>query len=81
MFRFTQKPSSGSHNQCLAKNYKSCSTVRVRTDVVCVMAAYCAGCACVCVWFTVRRCACVWFTVRRCAFVWFTVRNKYFFCC
>jgi len=32
MFRFTQKPSSGIHNQCLAK-ITSRSTVRVGTEL------------------------------------------------
>ena len=53
MFWFTQEPSSGSYHQCLAKNYKYCSTVRVLVDAVSVMAAYLTWCACV--WFTVHR--------------------------
>jgi hypothetical protein len=41
MFRFTRKPSSGSHNRYLAKNTGlfQCR-YRRRTDVVSVMAAY-----------------------------------------
>jgi len=41
MFRFTKKPSSGSHNQYLAKNTSlvQCK-YRRRTDVVSVMVAY-----------------------------------------
>jgi hypothetical protein len=44
MFRFTRKPSSGSHNQYLAKNtgFVQCR-YRRRTDVVSVMAAYYAA--------------------------------------
>jgi len=34
LFRFTQEPSSGSYNQCLAKIASLCSTVRVGADVV-----------------------------------------------
>jgi len=40
MFRIrTKDPSSGSHVQCLAKNYKKGSIVSVDTDKVGVMAA------------------------------------------
>ena len=42
MFRFTRKPSSGSHNQYLAKYYTLKSRyVEAVQDVVSVMAAYC----------------------------------------
>jgi len=46
MFRFTRKPSSGSHNQYLAKNtgLVQCR-YRRRTDVVSVMVAYYAAIA------------------------------------
>jgi len=40
MFRITDDPSSGSLEQCLAKNYKNDSIVSVDTDKVDVMAAY-----------------------------------------
>ena len=43
MFRFTQKPSSGSQSQCLAKNYRYGSTVLVHMNVFSIMAAYTAG--------------------------------------
>jgi hypothetical protein len=41
MFRFTRKPSSGSHSQYLAKitHLVQCGYIRGRTDVVSVMAA------------------------------------------
>ena len=39
MFRITEDPSSGSHVQCLAKNYKNGSIVSVDRDKVGVMAA------------------------------------------
>ena len=42
MFWFT-KPSSGSHIQCLAKNYVYGANVRVNINVVSVMAAYYAA--------------------------------------
>jgi hypothetical protein len=48
MFRITEDPSSGSHVQCLAKNYKNNSIVSVDMDKVGVMAAYCDP-LCVCV--------------------------------
>ena len=43
MFRFTTKPSSGSYNQYLAKNYTLVKSryVEAVQDVVSVMAAYC----------------------------------------
>jgi hypothetical protein len=46
MFRFTEKPSSESHSQYLAKItlLVQCG-YRRRTDVVSVMAAYCVCCA------------------------------------
>ena len=40
MFRITEDPSSGSLDQCVAKNYKNDSIVSVDTDNVGVMAAY-----------------------------------------
>ena len=40
MFRVTEDPSSGSLVQCLARNYKNDSIVRVDMDKVGVMAAY-----------------------------------------
>ena len=40
MFRITKDPSSGSLEQCLAKNYKNGSIVSVDMDKVGVMAAY-----------------------------------------
>ena len=40
MFRITEDPSSGSLEQCLAKNYKNNSIVSVDLDKVDVMAAY-----------------------------------------
>jgi len=48
MFRITEDPSSGSHVQCLAKNYKNDSIVSVHMDKVDVMAAY-SDPLCVCV--------------------------------
>ena len=47
MFRITDHPSSGSLEQCLAKNYKNDSIVSVDMDKVGVMAAYRDRCACV----------------------------------
>ena len=43
MFRFTRKPSSGSHNQYLAKitHLVQCGYIELVQDVVSVMAAYC----------------------------------------
>ena len=41
MFRITEGPSSGSLEQCLAKNYKNDSIVSVDLHMVGVMAAYC----------------------------------------
>ena len=43
MFRFTRKPSSGSHNQYIAKimHFVQCGYVEVVQDVVRFMAAYC----------------------------------------
>jgi len=43
MFRFTRKPSSGSHTQYLAKitHLVKSGYVDLIQDVVCVMAAYC----------------------------------------
>ena len=41
MFRFTRKPSSGSHSRYLAKNYTLGGYVEAVQDVVSVMAAYC----------------------------------------
>ena len=52
MFRITEDPSSGSLEQCLAKNYKNDSVVSVDIDMVGVMAAY-LNLMCVCVWFPV----------------------------
>ena len=40
MFRITEDPSSGSLEQCLAKNYKNGSIVSVDMDRVGVMSAY-----------------------------------------
>jgi len=42
MFRFTRKPSSGSHSQYLAKitHLVQCGYVQLVQDVICVMAAY-----------------------------------------
>jgi len=40
MFRITEDPSSGSHVQCLTKNYKNDSIVSVDMYNVGVMAAY-----------------------------------------
>jgi len=40
MFRITEDPSSGSLDQCLAKDYKNDSIVSVDMDNVGVMAAY-----------------------------------------
>ena len=48
MFRIKEDSSSGSLEQCLAKNYKNDSIVSVGMDVVRVMAAYCDP-LCVCV--------------------------------
>ena len=56
MFRITEYPSSGSHVQCLAKNYKNKSIVSVDMDKVGVMAAYCDP-LCVCVCVCVRVCS------------------------
>ena len=46
MFRFTKKPSSGSHSQCLAKitSLDQCRYGR-RTEVISIMAAYYAAIA------------------------------------
>ena len=41
VFRITEDPSSGSLEQCLAKNYKNGSIVSVDMDKVGVTAAYC----------------------------------------
>jgi len=43
MFRFTRKPSSGSHNQYLAKitYLVQCGYIELVQDVVSFMAAYC----------------------------------------
>jgi len=43
MFRFTRKPSSGSHRQYLAKITRlvQCGYIELVQDVVSVMAAYC----------------------------------------
>jgi hypothetical protein len=43
MFRFTRKPSSGNHSQCLAKitHLVQCGYVELVQDVVSVTAAYC----------------------------------------
>jgi len=51
MFRFTQEPSSGSYDQCLAKITSLVQMCVVSTDVISVMAAYCDL---VCV-YTVQR--------------------------
>jgi len=40
VFRITEDPSSGSLEECLAKNYKNDSIVSVDMDKVGVMAAY-----------------------------------------
>jgi len=42
MFRFTRKPSSGSHSQYLAKitHLVQCGDVELLQDVISVMAAY-----------------------------------------
>ena len=48
MFRITDHPSSGSLEQCLAKNYKNDSILSVDMDKVGVMAAY-SDPLCVCV--------------------------------
>ena len=48
MFRITEDPPSGSHVQCLAKNYKNDSIVSVDMDKVGVVAIYSDPlCACV----------------------------------
>ena len=47
MFLITEVPSSGSLEQCLAKNYKKDSIVSVDMDKVGVMAAY-SGPLCAC---------------------------------
>ena len=43
MFRFTQKPSSGSYSQCLAKITHVINRICIKAvqDVVSAMAAYC----------------------------------------
>ena len=48
MFRITEDPSSGSLDQCVAKNYKNDSIVSVDMDKVGVMAVY-SDPLCVCV--------------------------------
>ena len=46
MFRFTKKPSSGSHSQCLAKITRLVQCLyRRRADIVSAMAAYYAAIA------------------------------------
>jgi len=47
MFRITEDLSTGSHVQCLAKNYMNNSIVSVDMDKACVMVAYSERCACV----------------------------------
>ena len=54
MFRITEDSSSGSLEQCLAKNYKYDSIVSVDMDVIGVMAAYCDR-LCVCVVHCIDR--------------------------
>jgi hypothetical protein len=59
MFRFTQKPSSGSYNQNLA-NITSLVQLCVSVQTLLVLQRHIlTWCVCVCV------CVCVWFTVQR----------------
>jgi len=55
MFRITEDPSSGSHVQCLAKNYKNDYIVSVDMDKVGVMAAY-SDTLCVCSSLYMKAC-------------------------
>ena len=70
MFRITGDPSSGSHVQCLAKNYKNGSIVSVDMDMIGVMAAYCDP-LCMCVVHCIGRHCCA----LQCLPVWLTTHT------